>query len=134
MVFMALDHALFFWSSGRINNEGLPLLINGVVTFNQLGSSDLLALFVMFLSSLCAPGFFFISGYVLALSIKKRELLGVSSWSITHHLWQRGMLLIGLQVLIASPAFNLPMLIQANSLSSITLGTIISPSFLGLWR
>jgi uncharacterized membrane protein len=130
MVFMALDHALFFWSSGRINNEGLPLLINGVVTFNQLGNSNLLALFVMFLSSLCAPGFFFISGYVLALSIKKRELLGISSWSITHHLWQRGMLLIGLQVLIASPAFNLPMLIQANSLSSITLGTIFSFSVL----
>jgi hypothetical protein len=41
MVFMALDHALFFWSSGRINNEGLPLLINGTVTFNPLGCQAL---------------------------------------------------------------------------------------------
>lgn len=130
MVFMALDHALFFWSSGRINNEGLPLLINGVVTFNQLGSSNLLAFLVMFLSNLCAPGFLFISGYVLSLSIKKRELLGISSLSITHHLWRRGMLLIMLQVLIASPAFNLALFIQTNSFSELTLGTIFSFSVL----
>ena len=130
MVFMALDHALFFWSSGRINNEGLPLLINGAVTFNPLGVSSALALIVMFLSSLCAPGFLFIAGYVLALSIKKRELKGLSSSSINHHLWRRGMLLIAFQVFIASPAFNLPMLIQAKSLSIITWGTVFSLSVL----
>ena len=130
MVFMALDHALFFWSSGRINNEGLPLLINGAVTFNPLGVSSALALIVMFLSSLCAPGFLFIAGYVLALSIKKRELKGLSSSSINQHLWRRGMLLIAFQVFIASPAFNLPLLIQAKSLSVITWGTVFSLSVL----
>ena len=130
MVFMALDHALFFWSSGRINNEGLPLLINGAVTFNPLGVSSTLALIVMFLSSLCAPGFLFIAGYVLALSIKKRKLKGLSNSSINHHLWRRGLLLIGFQVFIASPAFNLPLIIQAKSLSVVTWGTFFSLSIL----
>lgn len=130
MIFMALDHALFFWSSGRINNEGLPLLLNGTLTFNPLGVSSALALVVMFLSSLCAPGFLFIAGYVLALSIKKRELKGISSSRINHHLWRRGMLLIAFQVFIASPAFNLPMFIQAKSLSVLTWGTFFSLSVL----
>jgi len=130
MVLMALDHALFFWSSGRINNEGLPLLIKGVVTFNPLGSSSVLAILVMLLSSLCAPGFLFIAGYVLALSIKKRELMGISSSNIDHHLWRRGMLLIAFQVFIASPAFNLPMFLQAKSLSVVTWGTFFSLSVL----
>lgn len=130
MVFMALDHALYFWSSGRMSNEGLPLLTNGIVTFNHLGSSNIIAFIVMFLSNLCAPGFLFIAGYVLALSIKKRELKGISNWNINHYLWQRGMLLILLELLIASPAFNLPLFIQAKSFSVLTLGTFLSFSVL----
>jgi Predicted membrane protein len=130
MLFMALDHALFFWSSGRINNEGLPLLVNGAVTYNPLGNSGLLAIIIMLLSSLCAPGFLFIAGYVLALSIKRRESEGIPSSSISQHLWQRGMLLLFLQIFVASPAFNLPMLIQAGSLSVISLGTLLSFSIL----
>jgi len=130
MAFMALDHALFFWSSGRINNEGLPLLINGTVTFNPLGVSNFLALIVMFLSSLCAPGFLFIAGYVLALSIKKREMKGISNTGINRHLWHRGMLLIVFQLFVASPAFNLPMFIQAKSLAITTWGTFFSLSVL----
>ena len=130
MIFMALDHALFFWSSGRINNEGLPLLIKGVVTFNPLVLSSALAIIVMLLSSLCAPGFLFLAGYVLALSVKKRELKGISSSRISHHIQRRATLLIAFQVLIASPAFNLPMLLQAKSLSFVTWGTFFSLSVL----
>ncbi|WP_243454347.1 heparan-alpha-glucosaminide N-acetyltransferase domain-containing protein [Desulfosporosinus fructosivorans] len=130
MVFMALDHALFFWSSGRINNEGLPLLLNGTVTFNPLGDFSSLAFIVMLLSSICAPGFLFLAGYALALSIKRREFKGLSNSNINHHLWRRGMLLIALQLFIASPAFNLQMLLQTKSLSSVTWGTFFSMSVL----
>lgn len=130
MIFMALDHALFFWSTGRFSNEGLPLLVNGAVTFNPLGNSSLLALIAMLLSSISAPGFLFIAGYVLALSIKRRELNGISNSSISHYLWRRGVLLIVLQLLIASPAFNLPMLLHAKSLSLVTFGTFFSLSVL----
>lgn len=130
MLFMALDHALFFWSSGRINNEGLPLLVKGTVTYNPLGSSDILASFVMFLSSICAPGFLFIAGYVLALSLKKRVSTGTPNSSINHHLWHRGILLLFLQIFVASPAFNLPLFIQAGTLSIMTLGTFLSLSIL----
>ncbi|MDQ7096432.1 acyltransferase family protein [Desulfosporosinus sp. PR] len=130
MIFMALDHALYFWSNGRVNNEGLPLLIKGTLTFNPLGNTTFLSLLVMFLSSLCAPGFFFIAGYVLALSVKKREAAGASNWSIDKYLWKRGFLLIALQLLIASPAFNLPLFVQAKSLSITTIGTFFSLSVL----
>lgn len=130
MIFMALDHTLFFWSSERISNEGFPLLINGAVTFNPVGSSSALAFLVMFLSNICAPGFLLIAGYVLALSIKKREFKGLSSASISHHLQRRGILLIAFQVFIASPAFNLPMLLQTNSRSVLTWGTFFSLSIL----
>ena len=131
MVFMALDHALYFWSNGRLNNEGLPLLVNGIVTFNPLGSSNILAFIVMFLSNLCAPGFIFLAGYVLALSIKNRELKGISSSSINQHLWRRGILLILFELFIASPAFNLPLFIQAKSFSGLTtFGTFFSFSVL----
>jgi uncharacterized membrane protein len=130
MVFMALDHALFFWSSGRVNNEGLPLLVNGVLTFNPIGNYNVLALIEMFLSSLCAPGFLFIAGYVLSLSIKKREAQGITNSNITLHLWRRAIILIALQILIASPAFNLPLFLQAKSLSIVTWGTVFSLSIL----
>ncbi|WP_407312816.1 heparan-alpha-glucosaminide N-acetyltransferase domain-containing protein [Desulfosporosinus sp. SB140] len=130
MIFMALDHALYFWSNGRVNNEGLPLLVNGTLTFHPLGSTTLLGLLVMFLSSLCAPGFLFIAGYVLALSIKKREATGASDLSIDKYLWKRGLVLIALQLLIASPAFNLPLFIQAKSFSTATIGTFFSLSVL----
>ena len=130
MIFMALDHALYFWSSGRLNNEGLPLLVNGVVTFNPLGNSNILAFIVMFLSNLCAPGFIFIAGYVLALSLKKRELKGISSSQINHHLWRRGMILILFELFIASPAFNLPLFLHTKSLSVLTIGTFFSFSVL----
>jgi len=126
MIFMALDHVMYFWSSGRINNAGLPLLVKGVVTFNPLGISSSLALLVMFLSSICAPGFLFIAGYVLALSIKRRQLQGISSARISHHLQRRGTMLIAFQVFIASPAFNLPLLLQSKSLSLVTWGTFFS--------
>jgi uncharacterized membrane protein len=130
MILMALDHALYFWSNGRVNNEGLPLLVNGIVTYHPIGSATLLGLLVMFLSSLCAPGFLFIAGYVLALSIKKRIAAGASDLSIDKHLWKRGFLLIALQVFIASPAFNLPLFIQSKSLSVLTFGTFLSLSVL----
>ena len=131
MIFMALDHALYFWSSGRVNNEGLPLLLNGLVTYNPIGNSSLLGYLVMFLSSICAPGFFFIAGYVLALSIKRRQASGASNLTIDLYLWKRGLILIVLQVLIASMAFNLPMFIQSPDLSSVaTPGTFLSLSVL----
>ena len=130
MLFMALDHALFFWSNGRISNEGLPLIVNGVVKYNNPGNSSFLSFIVMILASICAPGFLFIAGYVLALSIKRREQEGVSSFEITKHFWKRGLLLVLLQVFIASPAFNLPLLIQTHSISILTMGTFMSLSVL----
>jgi len=131
MVLMALDHALFFWSNGgRISNEGLPLIINGVWQFNQPDQFSALGYLVMLLSSLAAPGFLFLSGYVLSRSLKHRREKGMTPGEITRHLFQRGLILIVLQILVISPAFNLPTMIEAKSLSFFSVGTFFSFSVL----
>lgn len=130
MIFMALDHTLFFWSVGRINNEGLPRLVNGIVSYNPIVSSNILALIVMLSANICAPGFLFIAGYVLASSIKKRQANGQSSSSIDRLLGRRALTLIAFQLFIASPAFYLPTIVQAHSLTIVTLGTFLSLSVL----
>lgn len=129
MLFMALDHALYFWSSGRISNEGLPLLAQGTVQYNSPGASSWLGFAVALLSSLCAPGFLFISGYVLSLSVKRRRETGMPEAEIDKYLGQRGLILIALQVFAASMAFNLPMFSQ-NRFSDFTIGTLLSLSVL----
>lgn len=130
MIFMALDHALYFWSFGRVSNEGLPLLIKGAVIFNSIGTHNPMALTAMVLASLCAPGFLFIAGYVLAISVKNQTAKKQSRLKINGRLWCRGLLLIAFQLCIASPAFYLPTLIQARTLSIISIGTFFSLSVL----
>ncbi len=129
MLFMALDHALYFWSSGgRISNEGLPLVMNGHLQFLGPGNYTWSGWVAMLMASVCAPGFLFIAGYVLALSVQKRQAAGATSGEITKYLGQRGLLLIVLQILVASPAFNLPLLIKQGF--SLTVGTVLSFSIL----
>lgn len=130
MVLMALDHALYFWSSGRFSNEGLPLLVNGMLQFNKPGGFSFFGYLVMLLSSIAAPGFSFIAGYVLSQSVKRRMQKGMTSSDMTKHLFKRGVILILLQFFIISPAFNLPLFIQAKSTSVFSLGTFLSFSTL----
>ncbi len=130
MVFMALDHALYFWSGGRYSNEGLPVLINGVVSFSTPAGASWSGFSVMLLSSLCAPGFLFISGYVLIRSIKRRQAKGASEREIDKHLLYRGLLLLLLQVFVASVAFNVPYFMQNNFAHVLTWGTVLSLSVL----
>ncbi|MHB1652779.1 MAG: heparan-alpha-glucosaminide N-acetyltransferase domain-containing protein [Desulfitobacteriaceae bacterium] len=130
MLFMALDHALYFWSYGRISNEGLPFIVQGNLTFNGANGASVLAYLVMLLSSICAPGFFFIAGYVLALSVKHREEAGVPNFEINKHLALRGIGLIALQVLVASPAFNLPAIVGGIETNILSPGFLLSLSVL----
>nr|WP_240985867.1 heparan-alpha-glucosaminide N-acetyltransferase domain-containing protein [Acididesulfobacillus acetoxydans] len=128
MMFMALDHALYFWSFGRVSNEGLPLVTNGTLSFLGAGNPSLPASIAMIMASMAAPGFLLIAGYVLALSVKRREETGASSWEISKHLWLRGLALIVLQVLVASPAFNLPAFVNGDL--EFSVGVILSLSVL----
>lgn len=131
MVLMALDHALYFWSSGgRISNEGLPQILRGILQFNRPDQFSPLGYLIMLLSSLAAPGFLFMSGYVLSQSLSRRREKGMSSGEITQHLLKRGLTLIALQIFIVSPAFNLPDFVQAKSLSIFSIGTLFSFSVL----
>ena len=129
MIFMAWDHALYFWSNGRASNEGLPLLQHGTVVFNSPGATTWLGFVVMLLSSLSAPGFLFITGYVMSLAIKRRRERGETEVEIDRHLWSRSILLVTLQLAVASPAFNLPLLLQGGR-DVFSLGTFLSFSVL----
>jgi hypothetical protein len=131
MLFMSLDHTLYFWSNkGRLSNEGLPLVINNVLQFLSPENYTWAGWFVMIIAGICAPGLLFIAGYVLAMSIKRRQEAGTSSGEITKYLLKRGLILIGLQIFVASPAFNLPMFIQQGFWTNITIGTFFSFSIL----
>lgn len=131
MVLMALDHTLYFWcSGGRISNEGLPLLINGLLQFNRPQQFTGSEFIIMLLSSLAAPGFLFLSGYVLSRSLNHRREMGMTSSEITRHLMRRGLTLIFLQILIISPAFNFPAILSAKTLSIFSIGTFFSFSVL----
>ncbi len=128
MILMALDHTLFFWSFGRVSNEGLPLLGKNL-TFNSPSGASGMALTVMFLSSLCAPGFLFVAGYLQAISVKRREDGGESKREIRSHLLLRGISLVALQILAASPAFNLPDW-RSGGMTFMATGVVFSLSVL----
>lgn len=131
MVLMALDHALYFWSSGgRISNEGLPLMIKGVLQFNRPDQFKAWGYLAMLLSSLAAPGFLFLAGYVLSRSLESQSKKGMTQEEITRQLFRRGLTLVALQLFVISPAFNLPAILQSKSLSFFTAGTFFSFSVL----
>lgn len=131
MILMALDHALYFWcSGGRISNEGLPLIVNGLLQFNRPQQFSGLEYMIMLFSSLAAPGFLFLSGYVLSRSLNHRREKGMSVSEITYHSIRRGLKLIILQIMVISPAFNLPSILAAKSLSIFSVGTLFSFSVL----
>jgi len=129
MVFMAWDHALYFWSSGRISNEGLPLFHQGSVLFNLPGAAPWLGFAAMLLSSLSAPGFLFITGYAMNLAVRRRRERGETEPAIDRHLWSRSILLMVVQLAVASPAFNLPLLLRGGR-EVYTIGTFLSFSVL----
>ncbi len=96
MVLMAVDHAAFFVA--RIH----PAEYWGVAMPEYPGA---LAFLTRFVTHLCAPGFFFLMGVGMALFADSRGRLGWSEGRITRHLALRGVLLIGLQLLIENPAW-----------------------------
>jgi uncharacterized membrane protein len=96
---MALDHANHFiahqHSPGEYWGGAFPYY------------NDALTFLTRFVTHLCAPGFFFLMGAGMLLFANSRRKQGWSEWAIIRHLLIRGGLLIALQFLVVSRAWEL---------------------------
>lgn len=100
MVVMAWDHVSSFWHNLHHGGEGV---LGQMPPF-----SSTLWFLERFVSHWCAPTFIFLAGTVLALSSMNRVERGDSQTEITLHIITRGIILLILEALIVSPAFDLP--------------------------
>jgi len=101
MVLMAWDHVSGFWNKLHGGLEGIMPMRNP--------SLDTVSFLSRFITHWCAPTFVFLAGTSLALSTFKRLGQGESQRDVTLHILKRGLVLIALEWLIVSPAFDLPL-------------------------
>ena len=100
MIVMAWDHVSDFWHSLHHGGEGV---------LGQMPPFESTVWFLeRFVSHWCAPTFIFLAGTVLALSTAKRLEKGASQMDVSRHIIERGIVLLVLEALFVSPAFDLP--------------------------
>ena len=100
MVIMAWDHVSDFWHLLHHGQEGV---------LGQMPPFENTLWFLeRFVSHFCAPTFIFLAGTVLALSTASRLERGLSQRDISIHIVIRGLVLLVLEALLVSPAFELP--------------------------
>jgi len=99
IVFMALDHANMFiahkHSPGEYWGSGFPIYY------------DSMAFLTRFVTHLSAPGFFFLMGVGMFLFTDTRQKRGWGKWAVIRHFLIRGLVLIGIQVLVVNRAWEL---------------------------
>ncbi len=100
MIVMAWDHVSSFWHQLHHGGEGV---LGQMPPF----ASNLWFL-ERFVSHWCAPTFVFLAGTVLALSTASRLARGVSQRDLSFHIVIRGVVLLVLEAVVVSPAFDLP--------------------------
>ena len=98
MLLMALDHASFFIA--RMHSRefwGTPL--------PEYASA--LPFILRGLTHICAPGFFVLMGIGMAMLAASRQAAGWSPARLTRFFLLRGLILVGLQILVENPAWGL---------------------------
>ena len=116
MILMAWDHVSGFWMQVHGGLEGIYP--------SRIPALDLTMFLARFVSHWCAPTFVFLSGVSLALSVNNRLGRGDSQRDISLHIVKRGLLLLLFEVLLVSPAFDLPYL-YFGVIACIGVGLII---------
>jgi uncharacterized membrane protein len=91
VVLMAVDHSSGAFNAGRVFSDGAFMFVPGT----PLPAAQFLTRWI---THLCAPGFVFLAGTSLALSIARRESRGESGLSIDRHLVTRGLLIAALEL------------------------------------
>lgn len=89
---MALDHASLMFNAGRAAEElaGQPAPIFG----------DLAQFLTRFSGVPVAPGFFFMAGFMVALTTSAREARGLTQREINRRLWIRGLVLVAADLIV----------------------------------
>ena len=99
VVFMALDHANHFiahkHSPGEYWGGSFPVYYDSLAFLTRLVTHPV------------APGFSFLLGVGMALFAQSRRQRGWDRWAVTRHFLIRGMVLIGLQLLVVNRAWEL---------------------------
>lgn len=88
MIIMALDHASLAWNAGRP-----ALCLEGAVGFPPVEYGNWLQQLTREVTHICAPGFQFLAGMGLAISVWRRERRGRSQWQISGDMLLRGLVL-----------------------------------------
>lgn len=99
IVLMALDHANYFIAQKHPPSE----MWDGVFPVYY----DAVAFFTRLVTHLAAPGFFLLMGMGMLLFARSRQEQGWSRWATIRHFFVRGVVLIGLQILIVNRAWEL---------------------------
>ena len=101
MVLMTIDHASGEFNAGRLFTDatflyrpGTPLPLDQFLT--------------RWITHLCAPIFVFLAGYVMQLSVRRRQEQGESEGSITRFLVTRGLIIAAMDPLWMRWVFRLP--------------------------
>ncbi len=101
MVLMAVDHAGFFIAKVH------PAEYWGLALPQY---SDALSFFTRFMTHPCAPGFFFLMGMGMALFAASRRRLGWSESRIHRFFLLRGIMLVGLELLVVNASWGMGLL------------------------
>lgn len=114
---MALDHASLMFNAGRAAEElaGHPAPIFG----------NLAQFLTRFSGVPVAPGFFFMAGFMVALTASARDARGLAQQEINRRLWIRGLVLLAADAFILGIARAAAGFYSFAVLSSIGVGIVL---------
>lgn len=121
---MALDHASLMFNAGRGGEE--------LAALPPEAPTDLFQFLTRFTGVPVAPAFFFMAGFMIALTSAGREARGVEQKEITRRLIIRGLVLIAADALIMGLPRALMGFYSFMVLSSIGVGVIVVALMRGL--
>ena len=101
MVLMTIDHASGEFNAGRLFTDATFLYRPGTPL-------PLAQFLTRWITHLCAPTFVFLAGYVMLLSVQRRQEQGESEASITRFLVTRGLIIAAMDPLWMRWVFRLP--------------------------
>ena len=122
MILMAIDHA-----SAQFNAH--HLFTDSVLFYKPGQDLPTAEFFTRWITHLCAPTFVTLAGTALAMSTESRRAKGQSESSITWHIFQRGLIILAIEIGWMSFAMRAPGKFLFQVLYAIG-GSLIAMSFL----
>ena len=143
MILMALDHTSLYWNQGRLHDEGLNGLYQTGASWGQF--------FTRFLSHPCAPGFIFISGLALFISMERQTQKKKTLLLQNLHYLLRGITLVALDFILINRlgwtfgvlacigvcmmVFTLLRFLPSSLILAASMGLLIAHPFLApIWK